>query len=165
MERERRFLVRDERWPEPAPPYSRTIEDLYLDCGRLRLRRMVDADSGCVIYKLSKKYGPESPGIEPIVTTMLSEQEYAALAVLSGRRLAKTRHYDDTSGRIFGIDVFAGELEGLVLCETEADSEVELRAIVPPDYAGTEVTADPFFTGGSLSRARRDELLAKLGRQ
>ncbi len=165
MERERRFLVRDERWRELEPPYSSAIVDLYLECGRLRLRHMVESDGGRVTKKLTKKYGSHAPGIEPIVTTWLSDEEYGTLAALPGRRLAKTRHYDDTSGRIFGIDVFAGELEGLVLCESEADNEEELRAIVPPDYAGAEVTADPFFAGGNLCRVRRDELLAKLGRR
>ena len=97
------------------------------------------------------------------MTTWLSDEEYDALVTLPGRRLQKTRHYDDSTGRIFGIDVFAGELEGLVLCESEADSDEELRGIVAPSYGWVEVTADPFFTGGHLCRVRRAELAAKLG--
>ncbi|HSS50759.1 MAG TPA: hypothetical protein VLX28_17610 [Thermoanaerobaculia bacterium] len=62
---------------------------------------------------------------------------------------------------MFSIDVFEGELDGLVLCETEADGLDELMAIQPPAFASREVTEDPFFTGGNLCRTSRAELLQK----
>lgn len=63
---------------------------------------------------------------------------------------------------MFSIDVFEGELEGLVLCETEAAGLAELMAVEPPAYAKQEVTEDPFFTGGNLCRTTRADLLRKL---
>jgi hypothetical protein len=53
-------------------------------------------------------------------------------------------------------------LDGLVLCEVEAGGIEELMAAEPPAYAKHEVTEDPFFTGGSLCRTTRADLLRKL---
>jgi CYTH domain-containing protein len=63
---------------------------------------------------------------------------------------------------VFSIDVFEGELDGLILCETEAEGLEELMAIQPPVYVRHEVTEDPFFAGGNLCRTPRAELLRKL---
>ena len=56
----------------------------------------------------------------------------------------------------------AGELEGLVLCETAAEGLDELMRIELPAFATREVTEDPFFTGGNLCRTTREDLLRKL---
>lgn len=63
---------------------------------------------------------------------------------------------------MFSIDVFEGELAGLILCECEALSLEELMAIEPPLYATAEVTEDAFFTGGNLSRTSCSDLKRKL---
>jgi CYTH domain-containing protein len=63
---------------------------------------------------------------------------------------------------VFSIDVFEGVLDGLILCETEAEGLEELMSIQPPAYARKEVTEDPFFTGGNLCRTTRVEVLRKL---
>lgn len=81
---------------------------------------------------------------------------------MPGNRLRKTRYYHIHQDRVFSIDVFEGELEGLILCETEAEGLEELMAIQPPAYARYEVTEDLFFTGGNLCRTTRAELLRKL---
>ena len=65
---------------------------------------------------------------------------------------------------MFSIDVFEGELDGLLLCETEAEGLEELLSIQPPVYAMHEVTEDLFFTGGNLCRTTRAHLLQKLSK-
>jgi CYTH domain-containing protein len=72
------------------------------------------------------------------------------------------RHYCNDQGRIFSIDVFRGELNGLILSEVESDDVEDLMSIEPPPFTTAEVTEDPFFDGGNLSRVSRRELLAKL---
>ena len=64
---------------------------------------------------------------------------------------------------MFSIDVFEGELGGLILCEIEAEGIEELMLAKPPSYVKYEVTEDSFFTGGNLCRTTRAELLHKLG--
>jgi CYTH domain-containing protein len=158
-EHERRFLVRaEDAGFLSALPSHRLIEDRYLSCGRLRLRRLTDSDSGAVTLKLTKKYASGSDLSQPIVTVFLSEGEHAALSALAGADLRKRRYYVDVEERVFGVDVFEGALAGLVLCSIETDTVEELGGVALPRYAGAEVTHDPFFCGGGLCFATKEEL-------
>ena len=163
IEYERRFLVSPRGdWRSALQPYSKILEDKYLRQGRLRLRIQTDTDTGRQLIKLTKKLESESPYFQRIGRILLSPSEHELLSTLEGDRLRKTRYYHLDRGRVFSIDVFAGELDGLVLCETEAEGLEELMSIQPPPYARHEVTADPFFTGGNLCRTSRSDLLGKL---
>jgi CYTH domain-containing protein len=158
-EHERRFLVRSEDARSLSErPRWRLIEDRYLSCGRLRVRKLTESDSGAVTLKLTKKYPPASALSQPIVTILLSSSEHEALRALAGADLRKRRFADDVDGRVFGVDVFEGPLAGLVLCSVEADTLEELERVALPSYAGPEVTHDPFFCGGRLCVATAEEL-------
>lgn len=163
VEYERRFLVSPRAdWKSYVESYSKTFEDKYLRDGRLRLRILTDSDTGRRVIKLNKKFESHSPYFQTVSRILLSPGEYELLDGLEGNRLRKTRYYHNFSGRVFSVDVFEGELDELVLCETEAESLEELMLAEPPDYAKHEVTEDPFFTGGNLCRTTRAELLGKL---
>ena len=163
VEYERRFLVPPHaNWRSVVEPYSKTFEDKYLRDSRLRLRLLTDSDTGRRLIKLNKKSDSASPYFRTISRILLSPGEYDLLYSIEGDRLRKTRYYHNYLGRVFSIDVFEGELEGLVLCETEADGLEELMKAEPPEYAKKEVTEDAFFTGGNLSRTTREELVSKL---
>ncbi|HEV3332984.1 MAG TPA: hypothetical protein VG096_18480 [Bryobacteraceae bacterium] len=165
LENERRFLVDpDSGWQRNVKPYSKSLQDRYLDGGRLRLRRSQDSDTGRVAFKLTKKYESESSFSQPIVSVQLWLAEYEALASLPGRNLTKTRHYDEYEGCVFSIDVFQGGLAGLILCEPEAETPQALQEIRFPPYALWEVTEEAFFTGGSLCRGKRPEVEAAIAR-
>ena len=160
LEHERRFLVLDPPDLEGAP--VRLIEDVYLDCGRLRLRRIRHFDGSPTEFKLCKKYGSDDPMSGPITNLYLTGEEYAALTVLPGRPLRKMRHRVSWDGQSYGVDVFAGELSGLALAEAERENVEAARAVAMPPWAALEVTDDPFFTGGHLARLRLEELRARL---
>jgi CYTH domain-containing protein len=161
---ERRFLVApDAPWRALAAPYARRISDRYLACGLLRLRRLVDLDTGRTVLKLTKKYPGPGVSDHPIVTILLEEPEYAALAALPAHPLEKVRHWIEHEGRTFGVDVFEGPLAGLITAETEARDPAELSSVQPPPWTCLEVTDDPFFTGGGLARATADAVRARLG--
>ncbi|HSQ21053.1 MAG TPA: hypothetical protein VLR92_11875, partial [Blastocatellia bacterium] len=57
-----------------------------------------------------------------------------------------------------------GELDGLVICETESDGLEDLMSAEPPAYATREVTEVPFFEGGNLCRASQSDLRRELSR-
>lgn len=163
IEYERRFLVSLQAdWRDLIESYSKTFEDKYLQDTRLRLRILTDSDTGRRLLKLTKKAESASPYFQTISRILLSPSEHALFDSLPGYRLRKVRHYHYDRGRVFSLDVFEGELEGLVLCETEAEGLDELMAIEPPVYAQCEVTEDTFFTGGNLCRMTRADLLHKL---
>jgi CYTH domain-containing protein len=152
VERERRWLVAAGAAPHFPLPFSRRLLDRYLDCGRLRLRAMVDSDGRPPRYKLSKKFASAALDAQPMVTIELTREEYDALLALPGHELVKVRRYDQVGGRQVAFDTFEGPLAGLVTCEIEADSAEELAQIEAPPYALREVTHDPLFAGGHLAR-------------
>ena len=163
VEYERRFLVSPHTdWRSLVEPYSKRFEDKYLRNTMLRLRLLTDSDTGRQLLKLNKWFDSASPYFQTIGRILLSPIEYKLFDGMEGDQINKTRYYHNYLGRVFSVDVFEGELEGLVLCETEADSLEELMEAKPPEYVSQEVTEDPFFTGGHLCRAMRTDLLGKL---
>jgi CYTH domain-containing protein len=161
IERERRFLV--DRATRPALtrlPWVE-IEDRYLDGTRLRLRRMRDSATGAVVFKLTKKYETGDVRARPIVTAYLTEAEYHVFAALPARRLVKRRYKVEIEGGAFGIDLFQGELEGLVLAEVESADDAALSTLIVPDW-GIDVSDDPRFEGGFLSQLTAVEMAAAL---
>jgi CYTH domain-containing protein len=163
VEYERRFLVAPgTEWKRFVQSYSKTYEDKYLRGTRLRLRILTDSDTGRRVLKLNKKSESPSPYFRTVSRILLSPEEYEFLDRLDGDRLRKTRYYHNHLGRVFSIDVFEGELEGLVLCETEAESLEDLMLAEPPPFASHEVTEDSFFEGGNLCRTTSAGLSRRL---
>jgi CYTH domain-containing protein len=159
-ENERRFLVDPEAVDRTGP--CQLVEDLYLSCGLLRLRRITELATGERTFKLAKKFASVSAFTRPLVCIYLDESEYEALAVLDGRELRKHRYHCDDQGYRWAIDVFTGPLAALALTEVETATLAELHSLQPPPWASYEVTEDPFFSGGRLCTATLAELRAKL---
>lgn len=163
-EYERRFLVKPgSRWRESVEPYSKHFDDLYIRHSHLRLRTLTDSATGREFIKLTKKLVTGSPYQQLVGSIPLSPMEYEFIAALPGDRLQKVRHYHFHEGNVFSIDVFQGELQGLVLCEVETADLESLKRIEPPEYCVRDVTDDAFFTGGNLSRASSSEVADRLG--
>lgn len=165
VEYERRFVVSpDANWRNAVESYSKRFEDKYLRNTRLRLRVLTDMDTGRRVFKLTKKLESESPYHHIISRILLAPDEYQLLEGLEGHSLEKVRYYHNHFGRVFSVDVFEGELDGLVICETESDGLEDLMSAEPPAYATREVTEMPFFEGGNLCRASRSDLRRELFR-
>lgn len=148
-ELERTFLARE------LPPTLQECEckemlDIYLPQGaqhpHLRIRKRGD------IYEMTKKQpieiGDSSRQLE--TTIPLSKEEFDDLAVIKGRRVQKTRYYYPYEGRRLEIDVFSGNLAGLVLIDVEFASIEEKDAFVIPDFCLADVTQEEFVAGGML---------------
>jgi CYTH domain-containing protein len=160
FERERRFLVSPRALPALSADFAR-YDDLYLAGTRVRLREMSEQPAGTRLYKLTQKLEPADPRVRHITTLYLSAAEHAVFAALPGGRLTKRRHRAAGGAIEWAVDVFEGALAGLVLAEREFDSDAELRAAAPPDFAAREVTDDAAFSGGSLASAPPAATLAR----
>jgi len=159
VERERRFLLAGP--PSPlAATRSRRITDRYLPGTRLRLRRVDYGDGGACEFKFTQKVPAGRPGhVQGLITnTYLSTAEYDLLASLPAQVLTKTR----LSVPPLSVDVFDAPLHGLVMADAEFSTDEEAQSFLQPPVAVAEVTDDPRFTGGSLARTRRPDLLAWL---
>ncbi|MDZ4375833.1 MAG: hypothetical protein U1C74_31000 [Phenylobacterium sp.] len=146
---ERRFLVDAHALPTLDLGGARRIEDLYVDGGRLRLRRTTDLTTGEMTYKLAKKYAPANPLIGPMTNLYLSAEEYDALSALPGRRLAKRRHKVGA----FTVDVFEGALDGLVTAECEASNRMAAMKFDVPAWCVREVPDDADYPAARLAQA------------
>ncbi len=149
LEFERRWLAPKEFARQLNSPYI-VIEDKYLSCGRLRLRKM----SGNVspVYKLCKKYGSPALANEPIVNIYLTEQEYLSLKNLVGYEIRKKRYKYTDGPSEFSVDVFEGTHKDIILAEIETHDIESLESIPSPSFATKEVTGDIHFTGGHLAK-------------
>ncbi len=75
----------------------------------------------------------------------------AAWPHTEGRRIEKTRHRIPHGGHVIELDVFAGDLEGLVVAEVEFDDVEASDDFEPPTWFGREVTDDGRYTNASLA--------------
>ncbi|MDP9341654.1 MAG: hypothetical protein M3Q23_06025 [Actinomycetota bacterium] len=167
IEREWRFLLA-ELPDHQAVLRVRRVIDRYFPGTALRLRRLEETVDGeeRLEYELTQKLGPGEPGPpRPLITNLyLSQAAYDLLARLPGDDLSKTR-YSVAPLAIGGIDVFdvfEPPLDGLVLAESEFETDEAMAAFRPPEFVLAEVTNEPRFSGAHLARTGRAVLRAVL---
>jgi CYTH domain-containing protein len=146
FEREQRWIL-EGRPDDLEQPVS--IVDLYIRGTRLRLRRVENAAE--VVFKLGQKVRPEpsSPEVVKLTNIYLSEPEYGVLAKLGGDKILKTRWRWAPGERTLTVDVFGGDLTGLILAEVELQPGE--RRLNGPPLMVADVTDDGRFSGGSLA--------------
>ena len=152
VERERRYLLKD--LPEGltrADPHLQ-ITDNYITGTRLRLRKVRDPRTNKWTVKLTQKFTPNPEDLSRtiITNTYLNPLEAETLSVFASNEIRKNRYYFDFDGRRFSVDMFLGDLFGLVLAEVGFDTDEELDNFKKPPFVLAEVTHDPLFTGGRL---------------
>lgn len=153
LERERRYLLED--LPEPltrASPHVQ-ITDNYITGTRLRLRKVREPQTNKWTVKFTQKFAPNPADLSRtiITNTYLTAAESEVLAVFEANEIRKNRYPFEFEGRTFGIDIFLGDLFGLVLAEVGFDSDEELDNFQKPPFAIADVTNNPLFSGGNLS--------------
>lgn len=152
VERERRYLLQD--LPEGltrVDPHLQ-ITDNYITGTRLRLRKVREPRTNKWTVKFTQKFAlvPGDLSRTVITNTYLNALEAETLSVFNSNEIRKNRYRFQFEGREFGIDMFLGDLFGLVLAEVSFDTDEELDSFPKPAFALADVTNDPLFTGGSL---------------
>lgn len=152
VERERRYLLRD--LPEGltrADPHLQ-ITDNYITGTRLRLRKVREPRTNKWTVKFTQKFAPDPADLSRtiITNTYLNAYEAEVLSVFNSNEIRKNRYYFDFEGRKFSIDMFLGDLFGLVLAEVGFETDEELDNYHTPPFAIADVTNDPLFSGGKL---------------
>jgi len=153
MERERRYLILD--LPEGltrADPHLQ-ITDNYITGTRLRIRKVRDPRSNKWTVKFTQKFAPNPADLSRTIITniYLNALEAETLAVFdSANEIRKNRYSFEFDGRRFSVDMFLGDLFGLVLAETSFETDEELDSFAKPGFAVADVTNNELFTGGKL---------------
>ena len=145
MEVERKFLVADP--PDLDGTDAEEIDQGYLATGtdgEVRLRRKGEG------LLLTAKRGGGLSRDEAEVE--IGRDAFDRLWPLTdGRRLHKRRHVLPHDDLEIEVDVYAGELDGLVVAEIEFPSEDAARAFEPPEWLGEEVTGDERYLNETLA--------------
>jgi CYTH domain-containing protein len=152
VERERRYLLRDlPAGLTRAEPHLQ-ITDNYITGTRLRLRKVRDPQTNKWIVKLTQKFAPNPDDFSRtiITNTYLNPLEAETFSVFNTNEIRKNRYYFDFEGRKFSVDMFLGDLFGLVLAEVSFETDEELDSYRKPSFALAEVTNEPLFSGGKL---------------
>ena len=154
VERERRFLLNDLPEGLSRADFHFQITDNYLTGCRLRLRKVRDPKTNKWVAKLTQKFPPDPSDLSRtvITNTYLNAFEAETLSIFNANEVRKNRYPFKFEGRRFGIDMFLGDLFGLVMAETSFDNDDEMDQFVAPPFALAEVTNDEIFTGGRLSQ-------------
>jgi CYTH domain-containing protein len=152
VERERRYLLAD--LPDGltrADPHLQ-ITDNYITGTRLRLRKVRDPRTNKWVVKFTQKFAPNPEDLSRtiITNTYLNALEAETLSVFNTNEIRKNRYRFEFEGREFGIDMFLGDLFGLVLAEVSFETDEDLDSFPQPPFAIADVTNDPVFAGGSL---------------
>jgi CYTH domain-containing protein len=144
---ERKFLVSEH--PELTGLKSEEIIQGYIstasDCAEVRVRQ-----KGSRYFQTIKSDG----GLKRSeIEVEISKEQFDSLwTATEGRRLKKTRYEIPYEGLTIEMDVYNGELAGLVVAEVEFVSEDEGVLFTPPSWFGREVTNDRAFRNKNLAK-------------
>lgn len=152
VERERRYLLPDlPAGLTRADPHLQ-ITDNYLTGTRLRLRKVREPRTNKWTVKFTQKFAPDPQDLARtiITNTYLNALEAETLSIFNANEIRKNRYYFEFDGRKFSVDMFLGDLFGLVLAEVSFDTDEEVDQFPKPSFALADVTNDPVFSGGRL---------------
>ncbi len=115
-------------------------------------------------YEITKKEpiksGDASHQLE--TTIPLTEEEFSELSQIQGKRVTKNRFVYEEESNTYEIDVFQGDLKGLILVDIEFKSIEEKDRFTPPSWVLVEVTQENFIAGGMLCGKSYKDIEEKL---
>ena len=164
VERERRYLLRD--LPEGmtrADPHLQ-ITDNYITGSRLRLRKVREPRTNKWTVKFTQKFAPDPKDLSRtiITNTYLNALEAETLSIFNSNEIRKNRYKFEFEGREFAVDMFLGDLFGLVLAEVSFETDEDLDNFPKPPFALADVTNEELFSGGRLCELTFAEVRAQI---
>lgn len=146
IEIERKFLVRSDGWRRQVVASHRIAQGYLANTSSSSVRvRLSDGDGTLSVKAMTPGLSREE--FEYAVPANDARQMLAALC--EGPRVEKQRHIVAFEGRLFEVDEFGGDNDGLVIAELELQDESE--AVPRPAWMGEEVTGHPRYYSFRLS--------------
>jgi adenylate cyclase len=145
---ERKFLVNGQEWRSLVEGRIR-IRQFYLasNTGRSVRLRISDGE----VATLTLKFGSRGRVRDEFEYQVPLAEAEEMMDFAIGRVIEKTRHHVSHRGRLYEIDVFGGELRGLIIAELETPEDVPASEL--PAWLGREVTGDPRYYNASLAHS------------
>ncbi|MDB5554208.1 MAG: adenylate cyclase [Rhizobium sp.] len=143
---ERKFLVAGDGWREFARPGKALRQAIVFSEGNrsIRIRLMADNEA-----RLTLKIGINGVARHEFEYDVPIEDAEELLGLANGGHITKTRYEVEHHGHLWEIDVYEGDLKGLVVAEVELSSEHDDPAL--PSWLGREVTGDQRFSNQALA--------------
>ena len=157
---ERTFLAKE--IPSDIESYpSKEIIDIYVpessDHPTLRIRKNGDK------YEITKKEPvKDDPSHQHEHTIPLKEEEFNSLIQSPGKKVHKKRYFYPYNGKELEIDVFQGELKGLVLVDAEFEQHDEKDEFEMPSFCFKDVTQEKLIAGGMLCGKSYEDIQEEL---
>ncbi len=149
--------------PEPLTRASRHLQifDNYIENTRLRLRSIRSPETKEWTWILEQRFPLEDLSQWAVSELHLDENEHAVFEQFEGREIQKNekiqtneirknRYFYQTGEQQFEIDLFLGELWGLILAQIVFQTAEEIRKLEMPPFAILDVTDNEFFIGKNL---------------
>ena len=166
VERERRYLLQDLPEGLTRADLHVQITDNYITGTRLRLRKVRDPKTNKWIVKFTQKFAPDLKDLSRTIITniYLNAIEAETLAIFEANEIRKNRYAFEFDGRKFSVDMFLGDLFGLVLAEVSFETDEELDSFAKPPWALADVTNVEVFTGGRLCELTFEDIRNEIAR-
>ena len=140
---ERKFRVDSELW-RPSGTGVRQRQG-YLSSAKERVVRVRIAGDRAFLTIKGETQGVARPEFEYPIPVADAEK---LLQICEKPLIEKTRYIERWEGRVWEVDVFHGDNEGLVVAEVELASDKE--DVIRPPWARDEVSSDPRYFNNNL---------------
>ena len=167
VERERRYLLQDLPEGLTRADHHLQITDNYITGTRLRIRKVRDPKTNKWIVKFTQKFAanPDDLSRTIITNTYLNAIEAETLSIFDANEIRKNRYPFPFEGREFSIDMFLGDLFGLVMAEVSFETDQEVDNFQKPPFAIADVTNNEIFSGGKLSELTFEDIRNEIERR
>lgn len=146
LEIERKFLVRKDLWYAVHKPEGEDILQGYLVSETSLTIRVRVTKTNCY---LTIKGPAQNTSREEYEFSIPPKDAREILAAFTKNRIEKTRYRIEFEGKIWEIDEFFGDNEGLIIAEIELKEEDEI--FKQPQWLGEEVSADERYMNACLA--------------
>lgn len=147
IEIERKFLLRNDSWKGLASGSECLRDGIFASSNGNKVRIRIYPDRATITLK-SRTVNLRRYEFE--IELPLSYAEEMLSLHCNGLILQKTRHSVPYAGLTWEIDVYDGELQGIVIADVELTHARQPIAL--PAWAGREVTGDPAYKNSYLRR-------------
>jgi CYTH domain-containing protein len=143
---ERKFLVKDESW-QGAVEARISMVQFYLVISAERSIRLRITNGKAA--KLTLKFGSDLSERDEFEYGVPMEEASEMMAFAVGSVIRKTRHHVHHQDHLYEVDVYSGDLAGLVVAELETPDRVPDDML--PGWIGPEVTGEIRYSNASLA--------------
>ncbi len=147
IEIERKFLVKKELWQNTEKPVPDFYRQGYLYSDVSKTIRVRIANTKAWITIKGKTSGASRPEFEYEIPQKDAQE---MLDLMTENSVEKYRYKIEVGGKLWEVDEFKGDNEGLLVAEIELSSESESFEL--PEWAGEDVTDDARYYNASLSK-------------